>query len=74
MIKLSVIIPVYNVEKYIYECIESLINQSIKEIEIIVIDDGSKDSSIEIVKSSMIRESILLRKQMVEYHLQEIKV
>lgn len=50
MIKLSVIIPVYNVEKYIYECIESLINQSIKEIEIIVIDDGSKDSSIEIVK------------------------
>ena len=44
--KVSVIIPVYNVENYILECIESIINQSLKEIEIIVINDGSTDNSI----------------------------
>lgn len=43
--KISVIVPVYNVEKYIDECIESLIGQTISEIEIILVDDGSPDSS-----------------------------
>ena len=51
MTKFSVIVPVYNVEEYIAECIESIISQSLKDIEIIVIDDGSKDSSIDIVRS-----------------------
>ena len=41
----SVIVPVYNVEKYVGECIESLIGQSYKNIEIILVDDGSTDSS-----------------------------
>lgn len=45
MIKISVIVPVYNVEKYINRCIESLINQTYKNIEIILIDDGSPDNS-----------------------------
>ncbi len=45
MAKLSVIIPVYNVEKYLKECIDSVLNQSYKDIEIILIDDGSTDSS-----------------------------
>ena len=49
-IKISVIIPVYNVEKYIIECIESIINQTFKDIEIIVVNDGSKDNSIKIVE------------------------
>lgn len=44
-IKVSVIIPVYNVETYISKCISSVIEQSYKNIEIILIDDGSKDSS-----------------------------
>jgi len=44
----SVIVPVYNVEKYLNQCIESLVNQSYKELEIILIDDGSTDKSGEI--------------------------
>lgn len=44
---LSVIIPVYNVEKYIEKCLESVINQTYKNIEIILINDGSTDSSLE---------------------------
>lgn len=50
MIKLSIVVPVYNVEQYIEECIESLINQSLKEIEIIIVNDGTKDNSIEVIK------------------------
>ena len=42
---ISVIVPVYNVEKYLRECIDSIIRQTYKNIEIILIDDGSKDSS-----------------------------
>jgi glycosyltransferase involved in cell wall biosynthesis len=41
----SVIVPVYNVEKYIHKCIESLLGQTYKAIEIILVDDGSKDGS-----------------------------
>lgn len=50
MIKISVIIPVYNVEKYLRECLNSVINQTLKDIEIICINDGSTDSSLEILK------------------------
>lgn len=49
MIKVSVIIPVYNVEEYIEKCIKSIINQSLKEIEIILINDGSPDNSQNII-------------------------
>jgi glycosyltransferase involved in cell wall biosynthesis len=44
-IRVSVIVPVYNVEPYIHKCLDSLINQSLREIEIILIDDCSKDNS-----------------------------
>lgn len=43
--KVTVVVPVYNVEKYIGKCIESIIKQNYKNIEIILVDDGSKDSS-----------------------------
>ena len=44
MAKVSVIVPVYNVEEYLQECIESILNQTLKDIEIICVDDGSKDN------------------------------
>ncbi|EDP5498414.1 glycosyltransferase, partial [Campylobacter jejuni] len=40
----SVIIPIYNVEKYLRECLDSVVNQTLREIEIILINDGSTDS------------------------------
>lgn len=51
MYKLSIIIPVYNVEKYIEECINSLINQLPSEVQVIVVNDGSPDKSFELAKS-----------------------
>ena len=47
---ISVIIPIYNVEKYISRCLDSVINQTYKKIEIICVDDGSPDNSIKILK------------------------
>ena len=45
MIKFSIIVPCYNVERYLPKCIESLCNQTLKDIEIILVDDGSPDNS-----------------------------
>lgn len=46
--KISIIVPIYNSEKFIADCIESLINQTYQNIEIILINDGSSDNSYEI--------------------------
>lgn len=48
--KYSIIVPVYNVEKYINECLSSLINQTYKNIEIVVINDGSSDNSLSLIE------------------------
>lgn len=45
MKKISVIVPVYNVEKYLSQCLDSIIHQTYKNLEIILVDDGSTDSS-----------------------------
>ena len=49
MKKVSVIIPVYNVENYLRKCLDSLVNQTLKDIEIIVVNDGTTDNSQEII-------------------------
>ncbi len=53
---LSVIVPVYNVEKYLAECLDSILNQTLREIEILVIDDGSTDSSADIIRKYASRD------------------
>ena len=55
--KISVIIPVYNVEKYLPECLESILGQTLKEIEIICVDDGSTDNSLPILKNYAAKDS-----------------
>ena len=49
--KISIIIPVYNCEKFIRECYNSIVDQTIKNIQIIFVDDGSTDHSINILKT-----------------------
>ena len=48
--KVSVILPSLNVKKYINQCIESVINQTLKDIEILCVDAGSEDGTLEILK------------------------
>ena len=50
MPKISIIVPIYNSEEYLKECLNSLVNQAFKDIEIICVNDGSTDNSLEIVK------------------------
>jgi len=45
----SIIIPCYNVEKYLNQCLDSVVNQTLKDIEIICINDGSTDKSLQIL-------------------------
>lgn len=51
MVKVSVIVPVYNTQEYLKDCLLSLVNQTLNEIEIIVVNDGSTDGSLEIIQS-----------------------
>ena len=59
-IKVSVIVPIYNVEKYLDKCLESLLKQTLKEIEIIAINDGSTDRSVEIIQKYINKFNIKL--------------
>ena len=50
MCEVSIIVPIYNVEKYLNRCLDSLVNQTFKDIEIIALNNGSTDSSLDILK------------------------
>ena len=50
MSKVSVIVPVYNVQDYLRECLDSIVNQTLKDIEIICVNDGSTDKSLSILE------------------------
>ena len=53
---ISIIVAVYNGENYLNQCIESIVNQTYKELEIIIVDDGSNDSSYNIIKKNVMIE------------------
>lgn len=57
--RLTVIIPVYNTEKYLDRCLDSVLNQSYKNIEIIIINDGSTDNSFSVIKRYLENNSII---------------
>ena len=60
MEKIRVIIPVYNVEEYLDRCITSIINQTYKNLEVILINDGSIDNSQEICKKYVNKDSRII--------------
>ena len=64
-VKISVIVPIYNTEKYLRKCLDSLVNQTLKDIEIILINDGSPDNSENIVSEYLERypDKIVYRKK-----------
>ena len=59
-IKVSVVVPVYNAEKYLAKSIESMLSQSLKEIELILVNDGSKDKSLAICEEYAKRDSRII--------------
>lgn len=60
MIKVSIIIPIYNVERYLVQCLQSVVNQTLKDIEIICINDGSTDQSGEILEQFARKDSRII--------------
>lgn len=57
MPKVSIVVPVYNVEKYLRQCMDSILNQTLADIEVICVDDGSTDSSPEILKEYAVKDT-----------------
>ena len=57
MVTVSVVVALYNSERYIKECIDSVLNQSLKEIELICVDDASTDSTPQILSEYAFRDS-----------------
>lgn len=60
MDKISIVIPVYNVEKYIKRCIDSLLKQTYKNIEIILVNDGSTDNTMKIIKKNYSKQKKII--------------
>ena len=65
MPKVTVVIPVYNVDEYLQECLDSLLNQTFQDFEVICVDDGSFDSSIQVLEQYAAKDSriVILKQQ-----------
>ena len=77
MVKVSVIIPVYNVEDYLKECLDSVLSQTLKDIEVICVDDCSTDDSLKILQeyaNNDDRIKIIKNEKIVVRAFQEMKV
>ena len=61
--KISIIVPVYNSEVYLKECIDSILNQTFKDIEVIFINDGSTDNSVQVIKENMTKNNFIIIEQ-----------
>ncbi len=57
MVKLSIVVPVYNAEKFLVKCVNSLLEQNVRDIEVILVNDGSRDKSLEICKEFAKKDS-----------------
>src|SRR4051794_17458760 len=57
--KISIIVPIYNVEEYLRRCLDSLLTQSLTDIEVIAINDGSPDSSLQILNHYALKDNRL---------------
>ena len=66
--KVSIIIPVYNVERYLRTCLDSVVNQTLQGIEIIAVNDGSTDNSLKILEEYQSRYSDRMRVISTENH------
>lgn len=62
MVKISIIVPIYNTDKYLKKCIDSLLNQTESNIEILLLNDGSTDKSEEIIKSYDDKRIVYIKK------------
>ena len=62
MPKVSVCVPVYNVEQYISKCLDSLLNQTLQDIEVVIVDDCSPDNSMKIVEDYAEKDSRITAK------------
>ena len=70
---ISVIVPVYNVEQYLRQCIESILKQSYREIEVLLINDGSTDSSGIICQEFVGYDNVaILKRRMEVFQMREI--
>lgn len=65
MVKISIIVPVYNSDKFLRNCLNSILNQTLREVEIIVINDGSTDRSLNIIEELMMTDNriVLINKK-----------
>ena len=57
MVKVNIGVPVYNVEAYLRECLDSIMNQTFKDFEVIMVDDGSTDNLFNICQEYVVKDS-----------------